>query len=688
MVNGSVSKSNIDDDIIRELEETDWTVDPADEEDGDEHVAQTRGIEEERATVEKDEQPDDDLDFDLDELECVDEDADEEKRDRKESESSDTRRNVDKRVNSCKNDKIRIDSNRDRLKHSSRHHPYRIYEREDREKRGRFNKYPDMDRQRRINSPSPGRSKSRRDRDRRRKLEYLKKRGALREKEHDIPLEELELEEVDCCDDDDDSGDLICESTDTSLTSTHEPQNGAMIRSAFIALICTDPFWLAVEVVRFRHDDDMADASLDFPDLCEEIDVEAMRRAAANAQSCNASAEEVYAKTDPTTVMDSTTAVQKSRSDRRRHGGDRWRETIHGLCDVPAHMFKCIKQLIYLFRQSSPNATAKSSRRQKRRRTTKMVKGAEIIHKQTGTKLHGNRAVCDEKILTERKDDEILSAEGPLAHGWYNVDSEARESLIDNDVREFKSRSRSPLPRKTFISNETSPGISSGKVSISKSSSRFSFREKLDGGHNWHKTSLISKKHPSCSPVDRLEASLSDRRSVKTSQNFRAGDAAPPDSSTVRIPSLLDLKLQQPHSLSSLSPLKMCSLAKESSEDLKHVLITSSLPNQTKKDRIVYEEHLSPSTSKGEGILFVSKPQRSQYRLNFDISPPTREQLREYVVRLDKVDLSARSSGRSQDADQIWSKQRRRVMHEVTTKEHMDSERIYTRGRRAQSDLD
>ncbi|KJH44393.1 hypothetical protein DICVIV_09581 [Dictyocaulus viviparus] len=247
----SASKTSVHEDIIREVEETDWSVDPTEENDG--YVCKGASATTEEADVSNGDgdAEKDDFNFNVDELECVDEEVEEDRQEDRVEDLYKTEKHTSE-----------ISRRRSNAHDRHRHHPY------SRKDRGFRYEITTPGTQRRSSSFLYGfradeqrlSTKFERKTHRKevRKSSYT--RTANDRDDKNIPLEELELEEVDCYDVDD------CE--------------------------CVGDASVAGDIVFINdgdHNDnikcskihDVSKIEDDFLDLCEDIDVEAMRRAAA-----------------------------------------------------------------------------------------------------------------------------------------------------------------------------------------------------------------------------------------------------------------------------------------------------------------------------------------------------------------------------------------------------------------------
>ncbi|KHJ96209.1 hypothetical protein OESDEN_03829 [Oesophagostomum dentatum] len=123
----AVSRTSVHEDIIREAEETDWTVDPNEEECNlSSLTANVSSSKDDQVNQGRDkENGEDDVEFDPDELECVDEDADDERRE-KERIREDHKHSERQRRDAKKH--RHLDSRHE----VERHHPYSHHERDDR----------------------------------------------------------------------------------------------------------------------------------------------------------------------------------------------------------------------------------------------------------------------------------------------------------------------------------------------------------------------------------------------------------------------------------------------------------------------------------------------------------------------------------------------------------------------------
>ncbi|PIO74918.1 hypothetical protein TELCIR_03055 [Teladorsagia circumcincta] len=334
-------------------------------------------------------------DFDIDELECVDEAAEEERRERRHHERRE-RHSRERRKHSDIPEKYRLD----------RYHPYRGAFR-GRRLRDTYRPNKHSDDERRPNKHSDDeRHKSSRNRSSRERSPRRHARDSSHDRTHrhkgdtdekDIPFEELE--EVDCCDELGDD-----EFTD-GASGTGESQSG--------------------------EDDDHDDTSVlprihgtsngddDFPDLCEEIDVDAMRRAAA-ATSTVLFADEHESpeiiSSPPKPEVTKTNGVSTNRGDGGRNGvsSGNYRSIVN---EARRHHRYVDRNEHRSTRYSRAHQNGSRSRDDRHRE-----KRASSREARPSTSGHSDRLEKVEK--TTKEDAGIISVRGPLAGGWCQVEEE------------------------------------------------------------------------------------------------------------------------------------------------------------------------------------------------------------------------------------------------------------------------
>ncbi|KAE9418504.1 hypothetical protein Angca_000744, partial [Angiostrongylus cantonensis] len=344
----------------------------------------------------------DDVDFDPDELECVDEDAEEERRDREDMHDRE------------RAEKYRYDRSRHSVRDRHRYHPYsrrnlgtryesRTFEDVRRRKKplsSPFGNTPAWLFRERVKSSSRVRSsRNRRDRD-----------------DRDIPLEELELEEVDCCDEiGDDDSKLIDGSSDMGKCSSgddddHNDDN-----------LCSRVY-------------DMSNVVDDFPDLCEDIDVDAMRRAAAatnvvvlNTGECvrpdTSLPTRSIVATSETTIRNDRDAQKMgtttSRTNRSINNNGRKDEARRR-----HHHHETRNEL-----RRSTHSERRLEQRERDRLSEKMMWLRDVPPSTSG------QTGLPEKV---RYDAEIISAKGPFSYGWCSVDEEEVSTEPGNSAKVYR----------------------------------------------------------------------------------------------------------------------------------------------------------------------------------------------------------------------------------------------------------
>ncbi|KAJ1365503.1 hypothetical protein KIN20_025858 [Parelaphostrongylus tenuis] len=397
-----VSKRSIHEDIIREVEETDWSVDPIEEGDGDVCAsANAMNVVGMDAPNSGHDAESDDIDFDPDELECVDEDAEEERRDREDKD----RKNREDRRHS---ERHRYDRNHRHSVHDRhRHHPY---SRRDHGSRYESKTSGDVHRRsyRHDDSPrmfSKHRSSydyERANRERARSSSHSRDRSTRDRRDgedKDIPLDELELEEVDCYDEigDDDSKIIDCSSSAEKSCSGVDGLNGDNL--------CSRVY-------------DMSNVEDDFPDLCEDIDVDAMRRAAAATNVVLSAGECVrpdsslptrkIVTTCETTIRNGRDAYKMGTTTRSNRSADN-----SGRKDEARrrhHRYETRNE-----RSRSRQSERRHESRERDRFPKKLIWLRDVQPSTSG------QANSSEK---ERCDAQIISAKGPYSNGWCSVGSE------------------------------------------------------------------------------------------------------------------------------------------------------------------------------------------------------------------------------------------------------------------------
>lgn len=347
------AKTSMHEDIIREVEEIDWTIDPAEDENnacyGFDTVNDDSGTSQHDRATEND-----DDDFDVDELECVDEAAEDERRDQKPCDRG------GKRFYERRNQHTKIPS-RHRLDRYDYSRPG--FDRHTRGSHRGSNRSFEDDRRREAMDRISHEKLSRR---RTRESSPEQKHKRLREgDERDIPFEELELEEVDCYDE---LGEDCCQFTD-GVSRTGASQSGE------------DENVDSARTLPRSHGDSILDD--DFPDLCEDIDVDAMRRAAAAANndlSANdAKLPEVISPpskgaaaiisedprggyADSQSSSCSSRSFRRNISDDRRDGRFMCSSNTYRRLTVMERFLMCVKEMIFHFRSTATSPLRREKR--------------------------------------------------------------------------------------------------------------------------------------------------------------------------------------------------------------------------------------------------------------------------------------------------------------------------------------
>ncbi|KAL6738332.1 hypothetical protein Aduo_011892 [Ancylostoma duodenale] len=426
-----ISRTSVHEDIIREVEETDWTVDPNEDEDMSSCTTANVANSKEEVSNGHDvnENEDEDIEFDPDELECVDEDADEERREREER-IREERRHSERRKREEKRHH-HLDS---RSRHSvERHHPYSRHERGDRRgfrsarEIGKPDRRPiEPRRLRKPYDPKVRRVESYARKPQRPSSADRRRKDRKDGDEKDIPFEELELEEVDCCDE---VGDDDSEFTD-GVSGTSESHAGE------------DDDFDDVSMSRSRgpnHVSNVEDGD-DFPDLCEELDEDAMRRAAAAAAANNI----VLSQRSPTRTISSPPPepegmVSKPREASSSHQRDYDSRKIatgtpsrHSRSNRIGERNEDEARRRHHYTGRNEYRSRRDDRRHadERGRRDRTRERHETREKQdTSSNQCASTSAKPETTEKCRRDDaELISVEGPLAHGWYSVDEQPSTS--------------------------------------------------------------------------------------------------------------------------------------------------------------------------------------------------------------------------------------------------------------------
>ncbi|VDK48409.1 unnamed protein product, partial [Cylicostephanus goldi] len=273
--------------------------------------------------------------------------------------------------------------------------------------------------------------------------------------DRDIPLDELELEEVDCCDEVGDDRSDYADGTSSACGS----YSGE------------DDDYDGLSMSRSRgpnHMSSVGDGD-DFPDLCEELDEDAMRRAAAAAAAKNiVLSSETPADVNSPPPPGTGKIVRRSHDDKYSHRKDTTELRRNGRNgeDAPSsrHMrgssrheddarrrrHHFMESTNYKSRRGEWRRTEERGR-EGRERTDKARFGRETPSVQRApavTKSHTDPTteVC------RRDDAELLSIKGPLAHGWCSVE----------DEEEQMPTSSQSSPKSTYADKSASPVLHTG----------------------------------------------------------------------------------------------------------------------------------------------------------------------------------------------------------------------------------
>ncbi|KAK5969972.1 hypothetical protein GCK32_013498 [Trichostrongylus colubriformis] len=563
----------------------------------------------------------DEEDFDIDELECVDEAAEEERRERIDHERGRRLREGRKRAEIPA--KYRLD----------RFHPYPRRGREGfRGPRRRDTYLPhkrhsnDEHRKSSRNRSSHERSPRRHTRDSSHERSHRHHKRDNDEK--DIPFEELE--EVDCYDE---VGDDSSEFTD-GASRTGESHSG--------------------------EDDDLGDTSIqpsvhgtsndiddDFPDLCEEIDVDAMRRAAAAASTNVLFADEH----EPSELISSPPKQEVTKTNGVSYRGDEgkngvssrsYRTTVNGdgRDEARRHHRYVERHEHRSSRYSKDSRDSRTYRNGSRTRDDRhREKRASSREARPSTSGHSER---QEK--STRDDAEIISVRGPLARGWCQVDEkeDVTSSLKPSStsksgsggnitIRDSSSRKDAESKKRRSHSDGADTDTSTeGPTSYSKSSplpkrtgsymaspstakdSTFTHRSPKKRDQEEDRDSYRSPKHDIKSP---------QRKPSSNHQQQRNGTAI---STKEKIPSLLD----------------MCINGLESQQGPTTISLLDSVirDSQFAKDTTQGDRYAGNGNENGRNSL------KSRSLLDMEIPPPDRNVMRRYAIVLNSCELTKRQS--------------------------------------------
>ncbi|KAK6030769.1 hypothetical protein OSTOST_03083 [Ostertagia ostertagi] len=583
----TVPKTSIQEAIIREVEEIDWSVDPA----------------------EKDcDAEDEEEDFDIDELECVDEAAEEERRERRHHERRE-RHSRERRKHSDIPEKYRLD----------RYHPYR----------GAFRGRRLRDTYRPSKHSDDDRHKSSRNRSSRERSPRRHTRDSSHDRTHrhkgdndekDIPFEELE--EVDCCDEVGDD-----EFTD-GASGTGESQSG--------------------------EDDDLDDASMlprihgasngddDFPDLCEEIDVDAMRRAAAATKAVLFADEHESPEiisSPPKPEVTKTNGVS-NRGDGGKNGvstgsyrtvvnGDRRDEARrhHRYVDRSEHRSTRYSRAHQNGSRNRDDRQRASSREARKRASSREARPSTSGH-------------SDRLEKTTKEDAEIISVRGPLAGGWCQVDEEEIDASTSeprasskggsSDASTTKHRSSSmdtdPTKRRSQLI-EGNGDKSDGPAKHSKTSSPL---RRIDSFKRSPSTAKDGSSHFGSPRRGEQETSRetdhSAKRDIKSPQRKSSSHQQQRNGTATgvkdKIPSLLDMCINGIEAQQTSTAISLIDCIRDNSQLADEGLQRDRcLVNGSESDR---------NTAKSRSLL------------DMDIPPPDRNVMRRYAIALNSCELRKR----------------------------------------------
>ncbi|KAK6011850.1 hypothetical protein OSTOST_23052, partial [Ostertagia ostertagi] len=548
---------------------------------------------------------DEEEDFDIDELECVDEAAEEERRERRHHERRE-RHSRERRKHSDIPEKYRLD----------RYHPYR----------GAFRGRRLRDTYRPSKHSDDDRHKSSRNRSSRERSPRRHTRDSSHDRTHrhkgdndekDIPFEELE--EVDCCDEVGDD-----EFTD-GASGTGESQSG--------------------------EDDDLDDASMlprihgasngddDFPDLCEEIDVDAMRRAAAATKAVlfadeHESPEIISSPPKPEVTKTngvsnrgdggkngvSTGSYRTVVNGDRRDGRFKSSSNNYRRIMVTERFLMCVKQMIFHFRSTTSSSLCRSK------------------EARPSTSGHSDRL---EK--TTKEDAEIISVRGPLAGGWCQVDEEEIDASTSeprasskggsSDASTTKHRSSSmdtdPTKRRSQLI-EGNGDKSDGPAKHSKTSSPL---RRIDSFKRSPSTAKDGSSHFGSPRRGEQETSRetdhsakrdikSPQRKSSSHQQQRKWDRLRTTGVKDKIPSLLDMCINGIEAQQTSTAISLIDCIRDNSQLADEGLQRDRcLVNGSESDR---------NTAKSRSLL------------DMDIPPPDRNVMRRYAIALNSCELRKR----------------------------------------------
>ncbi|KAK6746528.1 hypothetical protein RB195_000042 [Necator americanus] len=620
-VEQAISRTSVHEDIIREVEETDWTVDPVEEEDVLScATANEANSKEDVANNGHDvESEDEDIEFDPDELECVDEDAEEERKEREER-IRDRRRRTER----YKYEDKKHHHSDARSRHIvERHHPYSRHERG--RNFGGAHEIERVDRHRiepfRLRRPfnhKPRRVES-----------YLRKRRrssssdrSTKERrngdEGDVPLEDLELEEVDCYDDVGDDGSEFTDGASGADESHGEDED-------------LDD----VSMSRSRGPNHVSSVDGDdFPDLCEEIDEDAMRRAAAAAavktivlpQSLSAKViSSPPVKTEGTVAKSRETSPYRRDSSSRKMGNSTFLWHHRSKRNGERHDDEARRR--HQYQERNGNRSKREDRmhadKEKKDRVRENRDDSSVHRTYTAAKL----------VATEmcRNDDtELISVKGPLAHGWCSVDDEELPSTSSASPKSSNavddSRKGGSLRRCSFGTVENTATEVRYTSSMVTSPIRNNESSSKSAGRK-HSTSPPNSPRKKDYGLHGLPRDYCSSPKSRTSehhhqhQQLHAGRSTAILGSTSigKIPSLLDICIKEPMDLQQPST------------------VLSGIGSRVRMDGG------NVHVQRREADADNEKP-KSRSLLDLDIPPPDRKMMRQYAIVLNSLELTQRPS--------------------------------------------
>ncbi|WKY07060.1 hypothetical protein Q1695_006896 [Nippostrongylus brasiliensis] len=611
--------TSIHEDIIREVEETDWTVDPAEDEDLC-SMSETPAVDQKTQQVKNgctEENEDDD--FDVDELECVDEAAEDDRRDRE---------RYERRHRYPRDEPSRHLNAREKYRPPS-YHPYSRKDHSSRldyhSSRGSHRSDRRFDAAGHRMSP-PKRVTNERSSNRRfqhmRSTEHGRLKTTERE-ENDIPFEDLELEEVDCYDEvgsgDSDYGDTTSASGESHTGEYQDP----------------------VDVKLLPRVHGGTDVDDDFPDLCEDIDVDAMRRAAA-------AADVVLPDYEP-----ESSHVNSSPSTRQAPASNGFGQRE----DARIRNYTTSSSARGYYRVAGRDDRRDEARHRHhhyvgrdKHGSTRYSRTEHVDSKSTGADRHRERSAATREARPStssgihheeshgREDSAIISVKGPLARGWCTGEEEEEEKealrsnvpTLSKPDSESSSRSKYRVEavtdgakRKADDGEEGSPSRHS-KVHRASSPSR---RKHSDSTRAEADSSLKSEKDSR-----RDSGSYHSRRDVRspkrtaTTSHFQQKSATANDI-TEKIPSLLDICIDEPPPSSQSVP-----------SSLPHDSVSrDSLPMSASGKQ--HQRNAREHVNEGERVV-----PKTRSLLDLDLPPPDRDTMRRYAIVLNGYELTKRHS--------------------------------------------